>query len=68
MSTDLGFIRGRVHADPDQQGSGLRDGVAVTRFAGGREDGVCVQLTIGDKFAQLDEVGVLDLLDALGRR
>lgn len=56
-------------ADALQQGPGLRPGVRVTRFNGG-PDGICVQLTIGDLYAQLDAEGLAALtrkLDAAQR-
>jgi hypothetical protein len=56
MSTNIGTIKGRKGAGAEQ-GAGLRREVFLTRFAGGG-DGVCLQVTVGDQYVQLDSGGV----------
>lgn len=58
MSTDLGFIRGAKNVRP---GPGTERTVALTRFFSGVEAGLCIQVTIGDKYVALDKKGVKDL-------
>jgi hypothetical protein len=58
MSTDLGFVRGAKNVRP---GPGTERTIALTRFSGGVEAGMCVQVTIGDKYVALDKKGVQDL-------
>jgi hypothetical protein len=64
MSTDFGIVSGRRHGNMDDQGVGLCPELHVNRFAGG-EDGVCVQLTVGDRYVQLDGPGVALLIAKL---
>ena len=59
MSTSLGSVMG---LDLAGQGSGIR--VHVTRFYGGAS-GWCLQLTIGDRYVQLDAEGRAALVEKL---
>lgn len=63
MSTQVGSVRTRRHAGPEQ-GPGLRDEIHVNRFAGGL-DGVCSQITIGGLYVQLDMEGRAELVRLL---
>ena len=64
MSTSLGHILGRPNPGMGQ-GHGLRDGVHLTRFYGGARDGVCVQVTIDDRYAQLTKQQAAELAHRL---
>ena len=65
MSTNFGFIPSRSNAGISNQGEGLVDRVYMTRFFGGDVDGVCLQITVGDRYVQLDEAGVLGVIEIL---
>lgn len=66
MSTDFGFTQGRPNAGPEQ-GQGLGREIHVNRFYGGDKDGVCVQVTVGDKYVQLTTAGAYGLIARLCR-
>lgn len=65
MSTNLGTIEGRRDAVGSEQGKGLRSRLYLTRFFGGKKDGMCLQLTIQESYVQLDAAGIAKLRAAL---
>jgi hypothetical protein len=65
MSTDLGNVAGRPNCRPGDQGPGLRDELLLARFYGGVANGPCVQITIDDRFVQLDAAGAKRLVDKI---
>lgn len=67
MSTSFDSTKGRQNADPAAQGPGLAREVHVNRFYGGDADGVCVQVTIGNRYIQLTRAGAYDLIARLCR-
>lgn len=40
----------------------------VTAFVGGEEYGHCIQFTIGDEYACLSEIQLLDLIEVIAKR
>ena len=61
MSTEIGHVRSTD--SPDM----VCDAVYVTRFGGGSDRGQCAQITIGERYVQLDAEGVSALRRLLTR-
>jgi len=59
MSTNIGYISGKKEVIDDEARASMipkyEDVIMfLTRFAGGKERGICLQITIGDQYIQLD--------------
>lgn len=59
MSTTLGSVKSTASPDP------VSREIYVNQFWGGKERGRCLQLTIGERYVQLDREGVTALRELL---